>query len=549
MSGDVINHEAVEVVIVGAGAGGAITALTLAEAGIGVTCLEQGTWTAPADRPHASPDWEWLRLAQFATSPNIRRWQGDYPVETEDENTLMWNGVGGGTGIWTAAYPRFRPSDFRKGTEHGLQPDWPFTYEDLEPWFDAHDALIGVSGVQGNPGMPPRSAHWGPPVPPGPVARLVSAGLRDLGWHHWPTDTAILSRPKDGRPACNCCSACQSGCSIGAMHDTAVSIWPKALAHGAELRTQAKAMRIETDRSGRATGVLYLDTATGERHWQPAETVVVAGNGVGTPRLLLMSASKDHPTGLANSSDQVGRNLMHHGLGMVEAWLPERTDIHMGNISSVYICEEFAETDPARGFVNGVTIQIVRMNGAGYQAIGSHAGFPAPWGKAHHRWFREHWGHGFAMLVIGDDLPLPDNRVTLSPTAVDANGLPGVEIAYRLCANDRRQMDFGLARAVEIAQAANAWEINVNDYSNHDGRGLVPAFHLMGTCRMGTDPRDSVVDARHRSWDVPNLYIMDGSVLPTGGAVNPTATISAVVMRAASLLRDSIRPAESNATN
>lgn len=541
MTGSLVTHDPVEVLIIGAGAGGAITALTLAQAGIGVTCLEQGTWTAPQDRPHASPDWEWIRHAQFATSPNIRQWRSDYPIDTEDENTLMWNGVGGGTGIWTAAYPRFRPSDFRKGTEHGLQPDWPFTYEDLEPWFDAHDALIGVSGVQGDPGMPPRSPHWGPPVPPGPVARVASAGLRHLGWHHWPTDVAILSRSKDGRPACNCCSACQSGCSIGAMHDTSVSIWPKALAAGAVLRTGAKVARITTDHAGMASGAEYIDTATGERHWQPAGTVVVAGNGVGTPRLLLMSASKEHPNGLANANDLVGRHLMHHGLGMVEAWVPERTDIHMGNISSVYICSEFAETDPTRGFVNGFTIQIVRMNGAGYQAIGSHSGDPAPWGAGHHDWFRKHWGHGFAMLVIGDDLPLAENRVTLSTTQHDADGLPAAKIDYRLCANDRRQMDFGLARAVDIAKAANAWDVKVNDYTNRDGRGSIPAFHLMGTCRMGTDARDSVVDPWHRTWDVPNLFIMDGSVLPTGGAVNPTATISAVVMRAAAHLRDTLR--------
>jgi len=324
------------------------------------------------------------------------------------------------------------------------------------------------------------------------------------------------------------------------MYDTGVAVWPKAIAAGAELRINSRVARIETGADGRATGAHYLDRATGQRWFQPAGTVVLAANGIGSPRLLLMSAGDRHPDGLANSSGQVGRNLMHHALALVEGWTEEQTDIHQGNLSSVYICEEFAETDPARGFINGFTFQFVRHNAAGYQANGSHTGNVAPWGADHHEWFRRHFSRGFAIFIVGDDLPLPGNRVTLSASERDSDGLPSAKVEYRLCPNDRRMMDFAIERAKELARACGAVEVTSNDHTKERGATPIPAFHLLGTCRMGTDPADSVVDEWHRCWDVPNLYIMDGSVMPTGGAVNPKGTIGAMTLRAATHLRDEL---------
>jgi choline dehydrogenase-like flavoprotein len=141
------------------------------------------------------------------------------------------------------------------------------------------------------------------------------------------------------------------------------------------------------------------------------------------------------------------------------------------------------------------------------------------------------------VLVVGDDLPVATNRVTLSPTEVDSDGLPAPKIAYKLAPNDRRQIDFGIARALDLAQAIGATDTRVNNLTNAAGEYTPPAWHLLGTCRMGTDPEASVVNQWHQSWDVPNLYIIDGSVLPTGGAVNPTSTIGALSMRAAANLR------------
>ncbi len=538
-----VAHDRADVLIVGSGMGGATAAKVLAEAGLKVVCLEQGPWTRPEDHPHDDPDWEWRRLTSFNTSPMVRRLAQDYPVDTLDETTLMWNAVGGSTVVYTATWPRFRPSDFRKGTEHGCQPDWPMTYEDLAPWYDASDRDIGVAGYLGDPAIPPRGPFTTPPVPPGPLARIAGRGFDELGWHWWTMPVAIISEDHEGRLGCNNCGNCQSGCPRGALGDVSVTHWPKAIAAGADLRPNCRVERIETGPDGRATGAVYVDRMTRTRHFQPADVVVLAANGVGTPRLLFLSESARHPNGLANGNDLVGRHLMHHGLAVVEAWVEDRTDSHKGIISAALICEEFAETDISRGFINGLTLHIVRLNGAGYQALGSHTGNVAPWGEGHHEAFRRQFAHGFGILCVGDDLPLPDNRVTLSETETDSDGLPAPKISYQLHPNDQRQMDFAVARAVDLANACGAFDVKVNRWTRGDGRYAPPAWHLLGTCRMGTDPETSVANQWGQTWEVPNLYVMDGSLLPTGGAVNPTSTIAALALRNASHLRDTFAEA------
>jgi 2-methyl-1,2-propanediol dehydrogenase len=543
-------QEPADVLVIGSGMGGAIASRVLAEAGLRVVCLEQGGWTQPEDHPHDDPDWEWQRLTAWSTAPNLRRRRDDYPVDTLDETTLMWNGVGGSTTVYTGTWPRFRPSDFRKGIEHGCQPDWPFTYEDLAPWYEENDRNCGVSGVPGDPAIPPRGPFQTGPLPLG-SARAAIRGFEALGWHWWPMPNAILGEDYDGRPACNHCGNCQSGCPRGSMNAMSRTHWPPAIAAGAELRTHARVARLESDTDGRVSGAVYIDRMTGTWHFQPARIVILAANGIGTPRILLNSESGAHPNGLANRNDLVGRHLMHHGLAIVEAWVDSPLETHKGFVSAQIVCEEFAETDVRRGFINGFTLHIVRMNGAGYQALGSHSGNVAPWGPEHHAWFRRHFDRGFGILCVGDDLPLSENRVTLSDTVTDSDGLPAPRVAYRLHPNDMRMMDYAVDRAVDgggghpaappgspLARASNAFDVKVNRWTLPDRGYAPPAWHLLGTCRMGSDPETSVVNEWGQAWEAPNLYIMDGSVLPTGGAVNPTSTIGAVALRNASHLRD-----------
>ncbi|MFO1060518.1 MAG: GMC family oxidoreductase [Dongiaceae bacterium] len=522
---------AADVLVIGSGASGALASLVLGQAGLKVVCLEQGDWPDPAAYPHHRPDWEWQRQRRWHPNGNIRRDAADYPVETATSNVLMWNAVGGSTAIYTAIWPRYRPSDFRKGTEHGLAPDWPIAYEDLAPWYDEVDRVVGTSGLAGDLALPARPDFPTPPLPLRPVGRRLAGAFDRLGWHWWPMPAAVISEDYDGRPACNGCAACACGCPRGSMGNFALSIWPRALAAGVELRTGARVDRIETGRGGRATGASYIDRRTGERRFQAAEIVVLAGNGVGTPRLLLMSGN------LANRSDQVGRNLMHHTLVACEMWVEEPLASHAGFIAALH-SQEFAETDVSRGFVNGFNFNCVFGGHAGHVASGFVTPQRAPWGAAHHDWFRRHFGHGFGAFAIGDDLPQPTNRVTLSATETDGDGLPAPRVSYVPHENDRRMMRFALDRLADLARASGAFEHRLQDYLSPDGVYQTPAWHLMGTCRMGDDPASSVVDAWNRCWDVPNLYIVDGSVLPTGGAVNPTPTICALALRCAAHLRD-----------
>ncbi len=520
-----------DVLVIGAGASGAIASLVLGRAGLRVVCLEQGGWTAPEDHPHFRADWEWQRQKRWHPNNNIRRGRDDYPVESTSSNILMWNAVGGSTNVYTALWPRYRPSDFRKGIEHGLAPDWPITYEDLAPYYDRVDALVGVSGLAGNPAMPAQPDYPTPPLPLRPVGRRLAQAFDRLGWHWWPLPAGVISEDYDGRPACNGCSGCVAGCARASMSKFSVSIWPKALAAGVDLRTEARVLRLEQGRDGRITGALYIDRHTGERRFQAADVVVLACNGVGTPRLLLTSDN------LANSSDQVGRNLMHHTLVASEIWVDEPLHSHMGFIGAL-ISMEFAETETARGFVNGFNFNCATAGHAGGQSIGFVTPASAPWGPDHHPWFRRHFSHGFAVFAIGDDLPQASNRVTLSATEQDADGLPAPKISYAPHENDRRMMRFALQRLEDIAQAAGAFDHHLHDYMSADGVYQTPAWHLLGTCRMGAEPETSVINKWHQAWDATNLYIVDGSALTTGGVVNPTNTICALALRAAEHLRD-----------
>ncbi len=523
-----------DVLIIGSGATGSLAALVLARAGLDVVCLEQGGWVEAGDHPHFSADWSWQRRTRWYADVNKRRHPDDFPVQSNSSQVLMWNGVGGSTNVYGGIWPRYRPSDFRKGDEHGLQPNWPISYEDLAPFYDAADRLVGTSGLSGDRAMPAR-----PPSPTGPLpmteaARALAAAFDKLGWHWWPPEAAVISEDYDGRPGCNGCGVC-SGCPRGSMSKYSLSIWPKALAAGARLRIQARVLRIEKGRDGRATGAVFLDRTTGRTEFQAARIVIVAGNGVGTPRLLLASDN------LANSSDQVGRNLLHHTLVSCEMWVDRPINGHMGYVASM-ISREFAETDISRGFVNGFNFNcLTSTTSAAEIATGWLTDAKAPWGRGHHTWFDRHFGHGFGLFAIGDDLPNPNNRVTLDPEARDAEGVPVAKLFYLPGENDRRMMSFMLDRLVDVAKAAGAHEYRLQDYLDAEGVYRTPAWHMIGTCRMGADPETSVVNKWHQTWDVPNMFIMDGSVLATGGVVNPTPTISALALRAAGYIRDNFR--------
>jgi choline dehydrogenase-like flavoprotein len=392
--------------------------------------------------------------------------------------------------------------------------------------------MMGVSGMVGDPAYPPKSPRQTPPIPLGKLGETMVRGFEKLGWHWWPSDSAILTRPYDGRRACNNCGPCDLGCPIGAKASTDVTYWPPALRHGAILETGARVREITVTRTGLADGVVYHN-ARGELHEQKARIVVLACNGVGTPRLLLNSRSALFPDGLANGTGLVGRNLMFHPYAVVRGIFQERLDGFKGPIGCSVISQEFYETDRARGFVRGYSFQVARGLSPVATALGGISNPPLPWGARHRRAFDAHWDRGIFVAVIGDDLPEEHNRVVLDAELSDAHGIPAPRILYTLSDNSRRLLDHGIARASEALSAAGAVDAVVTPLLRTAG------WHLMGTARMGSDPRRSVVDGHGRAHEVKNLYIVDGSVMVTGGAVNPTSTIQALALRTADrLVRD-----------
>jgi choline dehydrogenase-like flavoprotein len=526
----------VDVLVIGAGASGAAFTWSLAEAGIDVLCLEQGGWMDPSSYPAVGHDWDVRRQTNFHADPNVRGLRVDYPVETSRSpiDPLMFNAVGGSTIHWSAHFPRLRPSDFRVRSLDGVADDWPLTYEELQPFFDVNDRMMGVSGLVGDPAYPPKSPRQTPPLPLGKLGETMVSGFEKLGWHWWPSDSAILTRPYEGRRACNNCGPCDLGCPIGAKASTDVTYWPKALARGAVLETGARVREITVTRNGLADGVLYHDES-GELREQKARIIVVACNGVGTPRLLLNSQSSLFPDGLANGTGLVGRNLMFHPYASVRGIFPERLEGFKGPIGCSIISQEFYETDPSRGFVRGYSFQVARGLSPVASALGGLGGQLIPWGADHRRVFDARWDRSISVAVIGDDLPEEGNRVVLDPTLMDSDGIPAPQINYTLSDNSRRLLDHGIARATEVLQAAGAGEILVTPLLKSAG------WHLMGTARMGTDPRRSVVDGFGQSHEVKNLYLIDGSVMVTGGAVNPTSTIQAVALRIADHVKRNAR--------
>ncbi len=512
--------EPVDVVVVGAGLGAAAFTRHLAEEApsLSIVVLERGGWVDRAALPAWRPEFQRDVLGPYATSPNVRLAAGgiapsaDYAVDDSqsDFKPLMWSGVGGSTINWAAHFPRFHPSDFRTRTLDGVGDDWPFSYADLEPFYDLNDARFGIAGLAGDPAYPPKPERPMPPIALGKLGMTAARGFDRLGWHWWPVDSAINSRVHDGRPACNHCGPCQQGCVTGAKASTDMTHWPQAIARGVTLRTGAVVLQVEIA-AGRVTGVTYR-TAEGDV-FQPAGTVVVAGNGVGTARLLLASGV---------TAPALGRNLMYHGAGYVRGFFAEDLDGPVGPTGCSIYSHEFYETDRSRGFVRGVHLQATRENPLAVQA----ARLARPWGEEAHAALLREFRRSMAILVVNEDLPEPENHVALTGETA-ADGLPGVKVVYRLSDHSRRALDFGLDRAEEMLRAAGAVETVRVPLAPFTG------WHLLGTARMGTDPATSVTDGSGRVHGVSGLLVADGSLFTTSAAVNPGSTIGAVATKVA----------------
>src|ERR1700678_2303248 len=288
--------ETVDVLIIGAGASGAAMAWGLAETRMKILCLEQGDWPSSSTFPATRRDWEARAWSDFSISPNRRGRITDYPINDAASPIKISNfsAVGGGTFLYAGHFPRLHPSDFRVRSLDHVAEDWPIDYATLEPYYEENDRITGISGLAGDPAYPPGKKPTMPPLPLGRTGTVLARGLNTLGWHWWPSDSAVASEGYEGRAGCINLGACVRGCAQGAKASTDVTYWPMAIRAGVELRTRCRVRDIRPSASVMASGAIYYD-ADGVEHFQPAEVVILACNGVGTPRILLNSASSAHP--------------------------------------------------------------------------------------------------------------------------------------------------------------------------------------------------------------------------------------------------------------
>jgi choline dehydrogenase-like flavoprotein len=528
--------ETVDFVVVGSGAAGGVVARELSQAGFEVLVLEQGPRFTAADFKHDELDY-WFNNALLnspETSPQTFRSSDREKAERVKEFPSLWYArmVGGSSNHFTANFWRFHEVDFRERSLLGSIPgtsfaDWPIDYAELEPYYTKVEWEVGVSGLAGaSPFDPPRSKPY--PMPPLPVKSsgvLLERGARKLGLHPFPAPMAIASEPYRGRPGCAHCGFCIGfGCEMRAKSSTLYTMIPEAEATGrCEVRSESYVIRIDTNDRNRVTGVAYFDREKRE-HFQKARAVVVCANGAESARLLLTSANARHPDGLANSSGLVGRNLMFNTYAEVNGIFEHELNEYK-SAQVTRIVHDFYESDPKRGFYGG----------GGFDGrIG-----PNPMGWAMYAPPPERaWGAEFkslleamprAMIIAshGTSLPLETNRVDLDPELKDAWGRPAMRVTYKDHPDDLAMAGFLQDRTTEVMQAAGAQQVWKGSLADSTG-----SPHLLGTCRMGNDPKASVVDRYHRTHDIRNLFVCDGSSFVTSGRGQPTMTIQALAFRA-----------------
>jgi choline dehydrogenase-like flavoprotein len=500
------DDDEVDLVVVGAGAGGSVLAQRVARRGWRVVVLEAG--------PFWHPDEDWV--SDEAGSHRLywtekRIIGGSDPIEMGKNNS--GRGVGGSMVHYAGYCPRFHPSDLETKRRDGVGADWPITYDDLRDHYVRVERELPVAGQDWPWPEPHRYPHS--PHPITGAAETIWRGARRCGIEMRVGPVGITNGAFGNRPHCIYRGFCLQGCKVNAKASPYVTHLPDAIAHGVEVRASCMATKVELDGARRATGVAYRREGDGAERLQRAKVVAVAGYSIETPRLLLNSAQKHFKNGLCNNEDQVGRYVMVQGASQTAGRFP--TELRMYKAPPPEVSsEDYYETDPERGFARGFSIQTVAPLPIGWA---EHVLADGHFGRALREYMRD-YNHWAVVGVLNELLPLPENRVTLADDK-DRYGLPVARFDYSLCDNDRANIEYSTAVITRILQAAEAQDIlTIHRYA-----------HLIGGARMGTSPENSVVDADQRTWAVPNLFLADGSVCPTQGAANPALTIMTLASR------------------
>ncbi len=543
---------AYDVCVIGSGAGGGPVAAALAEAGYRVVVLEKGPWFERKDflRDEIAQVQRDMYMPDARRDPHVierRNLRGELSVDERSQDG--WNGVcvGGASNLMTGFFLRLKPVDFRQRSELGAiegaeVADWPISYDELEPYYDRVEKQVGVSGrVVAHKHLEPRSSPDFPlkPLRVHPLARELDATCSALGLTSVPVPRAVLSSDRDGRQECSYTGLCGSyGCPTGAKGSSLEAFLPRAVATGrCEVLARTTARRLVSDASGRVVGVEALGPDDTPLRVE-ASVYVLAATAVESARLLLLSTGPRHPLGLANGSGLVGRHLMSTTFGAAWGDFPyaeysERWPWLAGEEPWINRCVQdyYLVDDPRLGRRKGGTINFLFMHPnpiSGAFNVALERGTPT-WGWPLKRrleyWFRE--SKHLRLELFCEFLPVATSRVTLDPAVKDAWGSPAARLAWSFHPRNHETATYLLERGEKILAGLGARHITRPSYGGESSNLLA------GTCRFGDDPKRSVLNRDCRAHEVENLYVTDGSFMPTAGSVPFTFTIYANALRVA----------------
>lgn len=535
----------VDVCVIGSGPAGSLIAAEVAGQGLDVVVLEAGERFESDDRlermerdirPADDPLSVWnMGGTRDAYTSSGERF---YPL-----NRARVKGVGGSTLHWQGMVMRLHERDFNRSTHEGVAADWPLEYADLAPYYAQAERELGVAGALDNPFAPPRSEPFPQPAfPPSYSDSLFAASCEQLGVTMHSVPNARNSMDYDDRSACVGYGTCNPVCPSGAKYCADIHA-QKAEETGARIVDRAPVQRLEHDAAGKQVEAAVYATPDGRTHRQEARAFVIACGGVETPRLLLLSKSSRYPHGLANSSGLVGRYFMDHlFVGMGGTLSEETRQNHIGFITSE--CHQFYDNpgQGTRGTGNSIPKSDADLGPIKLEFL-NYAG-PSPveialngdtWGDELLQTLRERYGNHVAMGGLVGQLPRAENSVSLDHSTTDNHGNPVPQIEWRVDRRSKRT----IRRASEI-QRAILEELGVDVTWTVGPENTGPAFHQMGTTRMGENPNESVVNAEMRTHDIENLWIASSSAFVTSGAMNPTLTIAALALKAADHVTNSL---------
>ena len=505
--------EPVDFVVVGTGAGGGPLICGLAEHGFSVIGFDAGPYFRPLD-DFASDETEQSKL--YWTDERIV--DGANPIKMGGNNS--GKAVGGSTVHFAMVSLRFRPEWFKSRSVLGYGADWPLDWREMWDYYGRAERALAIAG--------PVTYPWGPKRPRYPyrahqingAAALLARGAEALGYKWTETPLATVSAPRGDSPPCVYRGFCRIGCSTNAKQSQLVTFIPRALEAEAEIRDLAMVGRIETGPDGRATGVHYM--RDGRWRFQKARNVVVAGYAIETPRLLLNSANDRYPDGLANSAGLVGRNLMTQSNQAAWGYMEQEVRSYKAPPSTTLT--EHWNYEDRKDFHGGYCWMAQGPLPVEWSSVLTSS--RGRWGEALPREMAL-YNHQVGLKMVGEMLPNPENRVTLADE-VDQYGLRIPRITYSWGDNDKALIKHALGQMRDSLLAVGARDVFLQEDDTN---------HLAGTARMGFDARTSVVNADCRTWDIPNLWVCDGSVFPTTGGVNPSLTITAIALRTADRIK------------